>query len=156
MKGKVYICAFLKNLIRPKTFDFEFSILNILARRNPLSNLCYTTRSSLISLESFSQEKKKGGEDAQFPIELVYKSSGKIAGRLITLLLLRRCIASIPGKVATSSNITQYGNTIRRLMIIFGRLREKKILDHPLSAVYFAVSSKLLSDYTISLMIEVL
>lgn len=34
---------------------------------------------------------------------------------------------------------------------------KKKILDHLLlAAVYFAVSSKLLSDYTIFLMIEVL
>jgi len=40
-------------------------------------------------------------------------------------------------------------------MIIFGRLQEK-ILDHPLSAAYLVVSSKLLSDYTVSLMIEVL
>lgn len=38
-------------------------------------------------------------------MELVYKSSGKIAERLITLLLLRRCIAAIPGKVATRGNI---------------------------------------------------
>lgn len=39
-------------------------------------------------------------------------------------------------------------------MITSGRLQEK-ILDHPLSGAYPEVSSKLLSDYTISLMIEV-